>query len=195
MKHGQTRERLLSVLTALLFVALLALLTALFLAYRQNSADNVPFDLGEITADKTVDATDISGCFLPAFLGVTAAGERSALLGTERTTAELYAMLSPALSEALDSGNIREGNASDWARLLASDHSVYIRYHTELPAAVVALFADLARGVTPKNSRPGVDFYLSEAVLIPYVNGENAATSAFRQSDGTVRIITSLQAP
>ncbi len=190
MKNRRTRERLLSVLTGLLFAALLVLLTALFLAYRQSSADAVPFDLGEITADKTVDATDISDCFLPAFLGVTAAGERSALIGTERTMAELYAMLSPALSEALDSGNIREGTADDWDRLLSSDHSVYIRYHTELPAPVVALFADLARGIVPKDNRPGVDFYLSEAVLIPYVNGENAATSAFRQKDGTVKIIT-----
>ncbi|MBO6053493.1 MAG: hypothetical protein J6Q17_07125, partial [Clostridia bacterium] len=190
MKNKRTRERLLSLLTGLLFIALLVLLTALFLAYRQNSVDTVPFDLGEITADKTVDATDISDCFLPAFLGVTAVGERSALIGTERTMAELYAMLSPAISEALDSGNIREGTADDWERLLASDHSVYIRYHTELPAAVIALFADLERGVTPKDNRPGIDFYLSEAVLIPYVNGENAATSAYRQKDGSVKIIT-----
>ncbi|MBO7404768.1 MAG: hypothetical protein J6V24_07375, partial [Clostridia bacterium] len=190
MKNKRTRERLLSLLTGLLFIALLVLLTALFLAYRQNSVDTVPFDLGEITADKTVDATDISDCFLPAFLGVTAVGERSALIGTERTMAELYAMLSPAISEALDSGNIREGTADDWERLLASDHSVYIRYHTELPAAVIALFADLERGVTPKDNRPGIDFYLYEAVLIPYVNGENAATSAYRQKDGSVKIIT-----
>ena len=186
----RTRERILSALTIALFAALLVLLTALFLAYRQNSADTVPFDLGEITADKTVDATDISDCFLPAFIGVTVNGEHSALIGSERTMAELYAMLSPALSEAFDSGNIREGGAEDWARLLASDHAVYIRYHTELPAAVVALFADLARGISAGDSRPGVDFYLSEAVLIPYVNGENAAASAFRQSDGTVKVVT-----
>ena len=190
MKNKRTRERLLSLLTGLLFTALLVLLTALFLAYRQNSVDTVPFDLGEITADKTVDATDISDCFLPAFLGVTAVGERSALIGTERTMAELYAMLSPAISEALGSGNIREGTADDWERLLSSDHTVYIWYHTELPAAVIALFADLERGVTPKEKRSGIDFYVSEAVLIPYVNGENAATSAFRQTDGSVKIIT-----
>ena len=100
----RTRERILSALTIALFAALLVLLTALFLAYRQNSADTVPFDLGEITADKTVDATDISDCFLPAFIGVTVNGEHSALIGSERTMAELYAMLSPALSEAFDSG-------------------------------------------------------------------------------------------
>ncbi|MCR4904997.1 MAG: hypothetical protein K6A33_02870 [Clostridiales bacterium] len=188
MKNRRLRERLLSALTALLFVALLVLLTALFLAYRQSSVDTVPFDLGEITADKTVDATDISDCFLPAFLGVTIGGERSALIGGERTMAELYAMLSPALSEALDSGDVRGGTEADWERLLATDHAVYIRYHTEMPAAVVALFADLARGVTP--SRSGLDFYLSEAVLIPYVNGENAAASAFRQADGSVKLIT-----
>ncbi len=190
MKNKRRREHLLSALTALLFAALLILLTALFLAYRQNSADTVPFDLGEITADKTVDATDISDCFLPAFLGVTIGGEHSALIGGERTMAEFYAMLSPALSEALDSGDIREGSAADWERVLSSDHAVYIRYHTEVPAAVIALFADLERGVSPERSRAGIGFYVSEAVLIPYVNGENAAASAFRQSDGSVKLVT-----
>ena len=175
-------------ITASLFLVLIVLTAILLLAMRQSSSRNVPFDLSEITADKTVDATDISDCFLPEMIGLTVGGMRSGLVGSENTMRELYAILSPAISEALDRGAVREGTEEEWRGLADEENSAFIRYHSELPDAVIALFADLERGIAPAETDE--IFYIDEIFLIPYVNGANQSVAAARNRQGEVRIYT-----
>ena len=183
-RKRKTGEIAAIIVTAVLFVLLLVLTVLFLLAQRERSSSGDDFSLGEITADRTVDATEISRCLLPETICITLGDEKLGLVGAENIMRELYALVSPAVSEAFASGAPREGTEEEWRGFAEMKNSVFIRYHGELPDAVVGHFADLERGVsTPVREETG---YVSELFLIPYVNGANVAEAAVRDREGRV---------
>jgi len=187
MKKKKTADRLLLLLLAALLVLLIVLAVALIAAFRQ-SADLPPdFDFSSVTADRSGAATDISDCLLPEFAGVTVGGAGYAVVGAESTMRELCGLIYPALSEAMEEGAVREGTASEWREFSEADYSVYLRWHTELPDAAVALFVSGDGSGTGKGSGEG---YQTEVFLMPYARGGNTATAALRGADGSVRVLT-----
>ena len=187
MKKTKTGVRIALILTAVLLALLIFLTVSLIAAFRQNSARAPDFDLMAVTADRSGAATDISSCLLPEFAGVTSGGSRWAIVGSEYAMRELCSLIYPALSEAMEEGTLREGNASDWKTFADAESSVYLRWHTELPDAAAALFAS---GDGSGRAAACGGGYQSEAFLIPYVRGGNTAEAALRSVDGTVRLLT-----
>ena len=100
---------------------------------------------------------------------------------------ELCGLIYPALSEAMEEGAVREGSASEWREFSEADYSVYLRWHTELPDAAVALFASGDGSGTGKGAGDG---YQAEVFLLPYARGGNTATAALREAGGDVRVLT-----
>lgn len=186
-KKGKTADRLLYLLTVLLLAALIGLTAALITAFRRNSDLPADFDLLAVTADRTGAATDISGCLLPEFAGLTVGGTRYAIVGAENAMRELCVTVYPALSEALEEGAVREGTDAEWRAFTEEENSVYLRWHTELPDAAAALFASEDGTGTGAGTGGG---YHSEIFVIPYARGGNTATAALRSEDGGVRILT-----
>ena len=179
----KTAERLLMLPVLLLSACLVVLTALLFSAFRENSSDTKDFDLRAVTADRGSAAEAISDCLMPGFAGITSGGTRGCITGSANAMRELCGTLYPVLGEALVSGTFRAGSEEEWKAIAESDSSVYLRWQSELPDAVVALFA---AGEDSGAVQP--EAYQSEVFLIPYVRGENAAVAAFRSSDGAVRI-------
>lgn len=187
MKKSKPWEWIPLILTAVLLVLLVFLTVSLIEAFRHNSARAPEFDLTAVTADRSGAATDISSCLLPEFAGVTADGSRYAIVGSANTMRDFCTLVYPALSEALESGTLREGSADDWNAFADAEHSVYLRWHTELPDAAAALFAS---GDGSGRAAACGGGYQSEVFLMPYVRGGNTAEAALRSADGTVRLLT-----
>ena len=187
MMKGKRAERLLLLLIAALLVLLAGLTLALIAAFRENAALPPDFDLSAVTADRSGAATDISGCLLPEFAGLTVNGAGYAVIGSENAMRELCGLIYPAISEAMEEGALREGTPEEWRAFSEADYSVYLRWHTELPDAAVALFVSGDGTGTGAGAGNG---YQSEVFVTPYARGGNTAAAALRSADGEVRILT-----
>ncbi len=180
----KTAERLMMLPVLALFLCL-AVLTALLLsAFRENSSETPDFDLRAVTANRGDAAEAISDCMMPGFAGITKDGARWCITGSANAMRELCETLYPVLGEALVNGTFREGDEEEWKAIAESESSVYLRWQSEMPDAVVALLASPGEGAAAV--RP--EEYQSEVFLVPYVRGENFALTAFRNADGAVRI-------
>ena len=187
MKKGRGADRLLLFLIAALLILMIGLTLALIAAFRKSANLPPDFDFSAVTADRSGAATDISGCLLPEFAGLTVNGAGYAVIGAENAMRELCGLIYPALREAMEEGSVREGSDAEWRGFSEAEYSVYLRWHTELPDAVVSLF------VSGEGTAAGVgagDGYQSEVFVTPYARGGNTATAALRSADGSVRILT-----
>ena len=130
-----------TVICAVLTVSLVVMV--LGIVYMLNLSQSlVPFDLSTITAEKTEYSIDITRFILPEFIGITYDGERLGVSGSANILAEIYRELSGVISEVVKSDCVIERSSTDWSLLGESDISVYVRYHSELPACVVGVFVD-----------------------------------------------------
>lgn len=122
--------------------AVLCLLTYLTISAISGSSRTADaFDLEGLTNEARSADTDVSDYLLPEFIGVTVNGVRSGVAGSANIVSELYALLSPTLRSAFFyTVPLEEGN---WEDGISAENSVYIKYHSELPDGILALFAGM----------------------------------------------------
>lgn len=99
------------------------------------------FELDDLTNEARRTDTEIADYLLPEFIGLTVDGVRSGVSGSENIVSELYTLLTPTLRSAFCTVvPLPDGN---WENCTAEKNSVYIKYHSELPDGILALFADM----------------------------------------------------
>ena len=133
---------------AVLFAAL-CVLTFLTISAISGSSRTVDsgFDLAALTNEARQTDTDLSDYLLPEFIGVTVNGVRSGVAGAANIVSELYSLLTPTLRSAFFyTVPLEEGN---WEDGTSAENSVYIKYHSELPDGILALFAGMEANTSP----------------------------------------------
>ncbi|MBR5312385.1 MAG: hypothetical protein IKU40_05850 [Clostridia bacterium] len=122
--------------------AVLCLLTYLTISAISGSSRTADgFDLEDLTNEARQTDTDVSDYLLPEFIGVTVKGVRSGIAGSVNIVSELYSLLTPTLRSAFFyTVPLEEGN---WEDGISAENSVYIKYHSELPDGILALFAGM----------------------------------------------------
>lgn len=176
------------ILLLVLFLVLICLTYALiYMRNITNSAEEVPFDLDMLTADRENGQTDISNYLLPAFIGITSDGERYGTSGYANTVSEMYDFFAPTISETMSEERISKLTDDEWDELTNETSSVYIRYHSTLPDNIIALFADSSSSLRheEKNDRTRVSAYVYEMFIIPYSTADKSIEIAVRDHDGS----------
>lgn len=171
-----------------LFLMLTGLTYALiYMRNITNSAEEVPFDLDMLTADRGDDQTDISNYLLPAFIGITADGERYGISGYTNTVSEMYGNFAPIISETVSGEKISPLADDEWNALADETASVYIRYHSTLPDNIIALFADSSSDLRneKKVDRTRVSAYVYEMFIIPYSAADKSIEIAVKDQAGS----------
>jgi len=139
-----SRELVVRIAVPVLFAAL-CVLTALtiFTISGRSISSGGSFDLEGLTNETRRNDTDVSDYLLPEFIGITVDGNRSGISASVNVVSELYGLLKPTIWSAFSSA---EPAADEmWERYTAARDSVYIKYHSELPDGILALFAGLSQ--------------------------------------------------
>ncbi len=139
-----SRELAVRIAVPVLFAALcfLTILTISTISWSNRASDG-GFDLDGLTNEARRTEADLSDYLLPEFIGVTVDGVRSGVSGSANLVSELYELLTPTLHNAFFSTvPLNEGN---WEDCTAAENSVYIKYHSELPDGILALFTEMEK--------------------------------------------------
>lgn len=152
-----------------------------------NAATDPSFDLDGLTNEAHREDADVSGYLLPEFIGITASGKRNGVSTSYNLVSELYDLLTPTIFHALSSAVPLVETEDTWNACVDADNSVYIRYHTELPDGILALFAGMSLGETS----PATVFNAGvREIFLLFSTGatSSAETVLFtRSADGDVR--------
>lgn len=163
---------------------LLALLTVTSILTIQSSSSpesQVPFDLDQITARQSKERIDVSSLVQPAFIGITAEGERYGNSVSPNTLSALYSTVSPILSESLSDAYAVPGKEAQWTEAIAQPSSVYVRYHHALPDY---LLHAVAGGNTAQKCVSSV----YEMILLPYDAETNTVAVLTKDTEGAVTL-------
>ena len=184
-------EKILLAAACGLFAVLVALsvtLTVVF--YRYSEKHGGDFDIGMITSDGG-EYEDISGLFIPSFIGITHGGDRSGTSCSSDVTADIFRTLSPTVAYILSRNSVTEVGEDDWESLVSLGDSVYIRFHSEMPASVVGMFAGMLA-----QSRETVDVTgggIYEMFIVPYSAEGDIIRLLTRSVDGEVMQYTAFE--
>lgn len=139
-----SRELVVRIAVPVLFAALCVLtaLTIFTISWSSTGAGG-GFDLAGLTNEARRDNSDVSGYLLPEFIGITVDGTRRGISVSANVVAELYDILTPTLRSAFSSAEPQSDTM--WEEYTAARNSVYIKYHSELPDGILALFAGMAQ--------------------------------------------------
>ncbi len=146
-KPGKAADgRLVRIAVPVLFAALCAL--TILTVYRirwgwDNAGSAGDFDFARLTNEARREETEVSGYLLPEFIGLTVSGKQLGVSASYYLISELYELLTPTVGQALTAAVplAQELDDETWNNCTAAETSVYIRYHSEFPDGVVALFA------------------------------------------------------
>ncbi len=169
--------------------SLLSVLVAALIAVTVLNALSSPALFSSDSADKDTggSAGNVTGnaysFFLPEFIGAKGPLTGSiGLLANKASVTEVYEFLSPFIAAAFASGNGEYVSAASWMSLIGEENTVYLRYHSEMKAAMIGAHIDgnyLLAGENPN---------VSEMLLVLSDHGENrtAYTLYTRCKYGTV---------
>lgn len=147
---------------------------------RSNLASSGEFDLDGLTNEAGRDVANAADYLLPEFIGVTVNGVRSGVSTSSNIVADLYDILAPTVNIALTSVIPLPDTA--WEEYTSEKNSVYIKYHSELPDGIIALFS-----VTSEEDEKNVSFggNVREIFYIPSASSESVL--ATRSDSGKVK--------
>lgn len=174
-----------------LLTALVAALVAVTVLNALSSTALFSSDGGEKSYEGTSGQNDTNGFLLPEFIGAKGPLTGSiGLLANKASVTEVYAFLSPLISAAFSDGRGEYVSSSVWNDLIGEENTVYLRYHSELKAAMI--FAHIDGNYILSGENPYVSemlFVLNEAddsrtVYTVYTRSKNAAVCRFTAEDG-----------
>ena len=166
--------------------AVLCCLTVLTISAISGSSRTTDggFDFAGLTNEARRTEADVSGYLLPEFIGVTVDGVRSGVSGSADIVAELYALLTPTLRSAFrDTVPLNEGC---WEDCTAADNSVYIKYHSELPDGILALFAEM--NANPETDSVNFRGNVREIFILPPASVSEDTRMMTRSDAGELRM-------
>lgn len=179
-----SRELGVRIAVPVLFAALCFLTILTISTISWSNRASAGFDLDGLTNETRRTEADLADYLLPEFIGVTVDGVRSGVSGSVNVISELYALLTPTLRSAFYSTvPLNEGN---WENCTAAENSVYIKYHSELPDGILALFA----GMGTNTSADSVNFRgnVREIFLLPPASVSDDTTMMTRSDSGDLRM-------
>lgn len=191
MKRANKRKKydaIILVLTIVLFAALIAVTTVLFLSFNRNTVnrDN-SFDLDGITSKGTHKDNEIlSEALIPEFIGLTVNGQRKGISVSARAVADIYGNFAPVISRIVRYDNARLGTEEEWKEYAEATESVYIRYHSQFADIVIGTLADIACG--ENRNRDAVFSYIYEMFFLPGYGEEQRGLIATRSMDGDITV-------
>ncbi len=195
MKNKQESKKV-TVLKLSVCGALLALLITLtlYMVYllNQSSRTQVPFALESITTEGSADDIDLSRYLLPEFIALSSGAEKRGISGSVNIMSEIYRSVSPIISEVISPENIRESDLDEWYGFMKNEFSLYIKYHSELPDSVIAIFADSLGYQSGTNERNTSSTYISEMLIIPNSDGSGIILIAAKSLDGFVVVYSAV---
>ena len=173
------REFVVRIAVPVLFAALCILtsLTIFTISWSSIAAED-GFDLDGLTNEARREDTDVSGYLLPEFIGITVDGIRSGVSVSANIVSELYEILTPTLRSAFTS--VVPLPDTVWNEYTAARNSVYIKYHSELPDGILALFAAMSQ--EGRESSVTFDGNVREIFILP-PSSVSAETALVTRSD------------
>lgn len=173
---------------AALLLLLLALTVAMISVISRSNLQNKEetFSLDRLMSEKEAVPEEYTETLLPAFIGITARGERRGVSASPNVMTDLYRAVSSVLSDVMMPENARMPGDSEhyWSKLAEENTALYVRYHSELPDCVIGLYADWMSG--KEHERTETSSYVYELFLLPYSDATRSVTAAVRSMDGTV---------
>jgi len=179
-----SRELASRIAVPVLFAALCVLTTlTIFTISGRSIASDSGFDRAGLTNEARREDTDVSDYLLPEFIGITVDGKRSGISASANVVSELYGTLAPTLRSAFSSAEPAADEV--WERYTAARDSVYIKYHSELPDGILALFA----GMTQEGRETDVTFggNVREIFILPPSSVSAETLLVTRSDSGEVK--------
>lgn len=136
------------------------------------------FELAGLTDEARHEEVDVYEYLLPSFIGVTLDGEKRGISASANIVSDLYELICPTLHTALTS--VVPLPDTVWNGYTSEETSVYIKYHSELPDGMIALFA----GGEPEGELT-FSGGIRELFYIP--SSENGAILVTRSNAGDIR--------
>ncbi len=173
----------------LLFNSLLIALIAALIAVTVLNALSSPALFSSESGEKDTQSSEKSRAtiaqsfLLPEFIGAKGPLTGSiGLLANKASVTEVYEFLSPFISAAFSSGKGEYVFSTIWTSLISEKNTVYLRYHSEMKAAMISAHIDgnyLLQGENPD---------VTEMIFVLNDNGENHTvyTLYTRSRHGTV---------
>ncbi len=166
MKGGAAMKKIL--LNSLLIVLVAALIAVTVLNALSSPAlfSSENGEKGYQSSEKTGAGSD--SFLLPEFIGAKGPLTGSiGLLANKASVTEVYEFLSPFISSAFASGHGEYVFSGIWTSLISEENTVYLRYHSELKAAMISAHIDGNYLISGEN--PDV----AEMILVLSDDGEN----------------------
>ncbi|MBQ5648859.1 MAG: hypothetical protein IIV03_01850, partial [Clostridia bacterium] len=145
----------------ILFNLLLSVLVAALVAVTVLNAMSVPTLFSSEGTDKGASTASTIGpdashsYLLPEFIGAKGPLTGSiGLLANKTSVTEVYTFLAPFIASAFANGTGRYDEAYSWSELIREENTVYLRYHSELKAAMIGAHID--GSYTLKGENPDV---------------------------------------
>lgn len=145
----------------ILFNLLLSVLVAALVAVTVLNAMSVPTLFSSEGTDKGASTASTIGpdashsYLLPEFIGAKGTLTGSiGLLANKTSVTEVYTFLAPFIASAFANGTGTYDEAYSWSELIREENTVYLRYHSELKAAMIGAHIDGSH--TLKGENPDV---------------------------------------
>lgn len=150
-KHVRVIGGISNIAVPVLLVALCVLTFSTIWTINRSNVAGTDFDLDGLTNEARREAADASEYLLPEFIGVTVDGVRCGISSSANIVEDLYELMSPTICTAL--GTVVPLPDTEWDEYTAAENSVYIKYHSELPDGIIALFS-----ATSEDMRSDISF-------------------------------------
>ena len=177
-------------LLAVLFAALVVITGLLVDLFNRNTSEgnkNIPFDLDRITLNSSsVLPDDFDMLLLPEFIGIKLGEEQRGVTGSVDVIADAYRTFAPAIASTLREEYCKEGDEIRWNNISNAENYVYVRFHSQLPDMVIAMFADITAGEI--ETRNKLSSYVYEMFIIPEDSTGTGETIAVKSLSGDVFI-------
>lgn len=177
-------------LVAVLFAALIVITGFLVFLFNRNTSQsnkNIPFDLDSITLNSgDVIPADFDKLLLPEFIGIKLGEEQRGVSGSVDVMADAYSTFAPLISSTMRAEFCSRGTDTTWSNIANGKDFVYVRFHSQLPDTVVAMFADISGGGA--ENRNLVSAYVYEMFIVPENSEDNGETIAVKSIFGDVFI-------
>ncbi|MGN1346848.1 MAG: hypothetical protein ACI4V1_08675 [Eubacteriales bacterium] len=183
MKKRISYDLAVRIAVPVLFVVLCILTILTIVTITGSNSEEALFDLAGLTNETRREEIDVSEYLLPSFIGITAGGKRLGVSASRNLVSELYHLLTPTIYSALS--DTLPMSDDIWDDHTSAENSVYIKFHSELPDGIIALFAGLSLGEEEPTVRFDTGIY--EMFILPYTSGTSETILVTRSGAGEIR--------
>ena len=185
-------ESVKTLLVLVLFIAMMMLALIYVLELRQSrlKGQNIPFDKMWIFRNEEnalADSMARADLVMPEFIGFrNSMGRMAGVSGDSETVKTLYKQIAPHIGRYIGSGYRctlleHEEGAARWLEAKTASRFIYIKYHSELPSALIHMFSSEETLSSPGAIAEGEVFFLSELFL---TIGDRGVTTVLAKGSG-----------